>query len=98
MEKYEGDKAVASISIQTTFEGFAINSKGALAKIADKYNLSIPIGHSGWEGRPSPLLYSYRAKGTPWLVIIDKSGNIRFNGYHLKPEKSMALIEMLKQE
>jgi len=95
---YSKDPEVVVVTIQTTFEGFGINNFEALNQIADKYNLSIPIGHSGWAGNPSPMLYRYRAHGTPWLVIIDKSGMIRFGNFHLKPEQSKELIEKLKKE
>jgi hypothetical protein len=95
---YSNDPKVAVVTIQTTFEGFGINSFKVLGQIADKYNLTIPIGHSGWPGNPSPLLYKYAARGTPWLVIVDKSGMIRFSNFHLKPSQSKELIEELKKE
>jgi len=95
---YKNDPEVAVVTIQTTFEGFGINNFEVLADIAKQYNLSIPIGHSGWPGRPSPLLYKYEARGTPWVVIIDKTGMIRFSNYYLKPGESKELIEELKKE
>ena len=95
---YREDPNVAVVTIQTTFEGFSINNFRALGEIADKYNLTIPIGHSGWQGNPSPLLFKYEARGTPWIVIIDKNGMIRFSNFHLQPEKSKELIEELKKE
>jgi len=95
---YNNDSKVAVVTIQTTFEGFGINNSKVLNQIADKYNLSIPVGHSGWPGKPSPLLYKYAARGTPWVVIIDKSGMIRFSNFYLKPNQSIELIEELKKE
>ena len=95
---YNNDPKVAVVTIQTTFEGFGTNNFKVLRQIANRYNLSIPIGHSGWPGKPSPLLYKYVARGTPWIVIIDKSGMIRFSNFHLKPTQSKELIEELKKE
>ncbi len=95
---YKDDPKVAVVTIQTTFEGFGINNVEALSEIAAEYDLSIPIGHNGWPGKPSPLLFEYRARGTPWVVIIDKHGLIRFNNYYLNPEKSIKLIGQLKDE
>ena len=95
---YKNDSKVAVVTIQTTFEGFGINNSKVLNQIADEYNLSIPVGHSGWPGNPSPLLYKYTARGTPWITIIDKSGMIRFSNFHLKPIQSIKLIEELKKE
>ena len=94
---YQNDKTVAVVTIQTTFEGFGINSREALGEIAAEYDLAIPIGHSGSAGDPSPLMYRYKSRGTPWVVIIDKSGMIRFSNFHLEPHQSRALIEELKQ-
>jgi len=86
------------VTIQTTFEGFDVNNAQVLSEVADDYDLTIPIGHSGWQGKPSPLLYKYEARGTPWIVIIDKSGMIRFSNFHLKPTQSKKMIEELKRE
>ena len=95
---YEHDSQVAVVTIQTTFEGFGINSASVLKQIAEEYSLSIPVGHNGWPGNPSPLLYRYAARGTPWIVIIDKSGIIRFSNFHLEPAQSIELIERIKKE
>jgi len=95
---YNDDPEVAVVTIQTTFEGFGVNNAQVLGEVAVDYDLTIPIGHSGWRGKPSPLLYKYEARGTPWVIIIDKSGMIRFSNFHLKPARSKKLIEELKRE
>jgi len=93
---YQNDPEVAVVAIQTTFEGFEINNAEVLVDIAADYSLTIPLGHNGWKGKPSPLLFDYKARGTPWTVVIDKSGMIRFNNFYLKPEKAIQLIEEFK--
>lgn len=95
---YQDDPTVAVVTIQTTFEGFGINDVNALSDVAEKYNLTIPIGHNGWSGNPSPLMYRYKTRGTPWVVIIDKYGKIRFSDFFLKPAESRVIIEKLKSE
>ncbi len=95
---YADDPEVAVVTIQTTFEGFGVNSGQVLNEIAEKYDLTIPVGHNGWQGKPSPLMFEYQARGTPWVVIIDKSGMIRFSNFFLKPAKSRIMIEELKGE
>lgn len=95
---YKDDADVAVVTIQTTFEGFNINDFAALEEIAEKYALNIPMGHSGWPNKPSPLLYSYQARGTPWVVIVDRKGNIQFSNFYQKPAESIRLINMLKEE
>ena len=37
----------------------------------------------------------YRSGGTPWVVIIDRKGVVRFNNFHNSPKKSIALIDSL---
>jgi hypothetical protein len=98
ISNYIDDPHVAIVTIQTTFEGFGVNNAEVLHDVASDYSLSIPVGHNGWQGKPSPLLFDYKARGTPWVVIIDKSGMIRFNNFYLKPEKAMQLIEGLKKD
>ncbi len=98
VSSYVDDPEVAVVAIQTTFEGFSINSAQVLHEVAAKYDLSIPIGHNGWAGKPSPLMYKYKTRGTPWIVIIDKSGMIRFSNFFLKPNESRKIIEELKRE
>jgi hypothetical protein len=39
----------------------------------------------------------YRSGGTPWIVIIDKKGIVRFNGFHLSPAKAIRLIDQLRK-
>ena len=97
-DKYAGDSEVAVVSIQTVFEGFGVNSKEALHTIASRYSLAIPLGHNGGPKNPSPLLFSYRARGTPWVVIIDREGKIRYGGFYQPVKESIALIETLKRE
>lgn len=95
---FKDDAKVAVVTIQTTFEGFSVNDFAALREIADRYSLTIPMGHSGWPDRPSPILYSYQARGTPWVVIIDKKGLIVFNNFYQKPADSIRLIDSLKKQ
>ena len=95
---YKKDTQVAVIGIQTAFEGFWSNNFDALKDIAKEYDLTIPLGHNGWPGNPSPLMRRYRTRGTPWVVIIDGAGIVRANYFHFEPEQSISLMEKLKRE
>ncbi len=98
IKHYEQDQEVAFIAVQTTFEGFAVNTAKAAWKCAQQYGLKIPVGHSGTDGKPSQLMRRYRNGGTPWTVIIDRKGTVRFNDFHIQPQRAIQLIEELKQE
>ena len=94
-DKYKDDPGVAFVVIQSTFEGHRINTADKLKPTAAKYDLPIPFGQSAGGGTP-PIMQKYRTGGTPWTVLIDKTGRIQFNDYHLDPERAALAIEQLK--
>jgi hypothetical protein len=54
------------------------------------------MGHDpGPEGSGSRLMKRYRSGGTPWTVIIDKSGVVRFDGFRLTQPQARSLVERL---
>jgi hypothetical protein len=40
----------------------------------------------------------YSTGGTPWVVIIDKRGVVRFNGFHVDEKRAIDLLENLIKE
>lgn len=95
---YAGDKDVAFVAIQTVFEGYSSNTIQAAAEIIKRYKLTIPVGHSGINGKRSEFMSRYKSGGTPWTVIIDKTGVVRFNDFHAKVENIIQYMDMLKKE
>ena len=98
MEHYQGNDEVAFISVQTAFEGFAANSPQRGKQTAERYSLKIPVGHSGAADKASELMRRYRTGGTPWVIIIDRQGRVRFNGFHVEPDDAVRLIDQLQAE
>lgn len=96
-EHYKNDDDVAFVSIQTVFEGFDTNTPEQVSAMAKRYGFSFPMGHSGAKGSPSALMKNYRTRGTPWTIIIDKDGVVRYNDFHITEKKAKALIETLKK-
>ena len=86
------------IAVQTVFEGFSTNTKERALADAKSFGLDIPVGHDGTLGTPSPLMREYRSGGTPWTVIIDKHGIVRFNGFRLQVKQGEELLNMLINE
>ena len=76
---YQGSDSVAFVAIQTTFEGFFTNTFEGAQKIAHRYGLKIPVGQSGSDKQHSRLMRDYRTGRTPWSIVIDKKGIVRFN-------------------
>ena len=97
-EQFSKDNEVAFVVIQTTFEGHSINDVSKLAKTADRYQLRIPFGQSSGKSGTPEIMRKYRSGGTPWTVLIDKNGKVRFNDFHISSKKATQLINTLKSE
>jgi len=97
-DHYKGKDDVAFVSIQTVFEGFGANTPAKVPEMAKRYGFSFPMGHSGSEANRSELMRNYRTAGTPWVIIIDKKGVVRYNDFHISPAKANKLIETLRAE
>ena len=95
---YKDDKDVAFVAVQTVFEGFHTNTVEAAKKIIKDYNLTMPVGHSGLDNKRSQLMINYKTGGTPWTIIIDKQGVVRFNNFHAKVKDIIEFIDFLKKE
>jgi peroxiredoxin len=92
----DSDKVVFA-AIQTVFEGKHANTYDRMVEIQKEYDLEIPFGHdlgAETERGISSTMQKYRTGGTPWFILIDESGKVVFNDFHLNTEKT---IEYLKQ-
>lgn len=89
---------VAFVAIQTAFEGHGTNTPAAAISTAKRYKLDIPIGHDGSPSQRSSVMQNYRTGGTPWTIIIDKDGVVRFNDFHITPERGAEMIEQLRAQ
>tara|TARA_B100001013_G_scaffold306393_1_gene209529 strand:- start:372 stop:932 length:561 start_codon:yes stop_codon:yes gene_type:complete len=98
VDKYGKDDKVALVAVQTVFEGASFNTPDKAWQTAKKYGLKIPIGHAGKEGKYPALMKNYRTGGTPWVVIIDRQGRVRFNDYHVDPKGAIKFLAQLKEE
>ena len=87
-EQFADDPNVVFVAIQTVFEGFDVNTFERAQEVAQQYGLEIPFGHDpGPDGRRSLVMQRYRTGGTPWTVLIDRQGRIRFNDFHADAEE-----------
>ena len=96
--EYDDTEDIAFVAVQTVFEGFSTNTALRAWETARQFNLDIPVGHDGKAGVGSVLMRRYRTGGTPWVVIIDKKGTVRFNDFHITPANARKLIERLRAE
>ncbi len=96
IKEYKTADDVSFVAVQTVFEGFSTNTAQRAWATAREYKLDIPIGHDGTAGRPSILMQRYRTGGTPWVIIVDKQGIVRFNDFHIPLNRARALIDELR--
>lgn len=96
IKTYAGADDVSFVAVQTVFEGFSTNTAQRAWETAREYELDIPVGHDGTAGRRSVIMQRYRTGGTPWVVIIDKQGIVRFNAFHIETRRARAIIDKLR--
>lgn len=95
---FKDDDEVQCITIQTVFEGFHTNTPQKALKMAKDYKLTdIPVGHSGSKGKRSSIMYGFKTRGTPWTIIIDKNGVVKYNSFHIKADAAIMMIDKLKR-
>ena len=95
-KQFEEDEQVEFVVIQTTFEGHKTNTAAKLKPVAEKYKLPIPFGQSRGDAGTPDIMRKYRTGGTPWVVVIDKQGTVKFNDFHIAPDDAAKLIDSLK--
>lgn len=96
--KYKDNKDIAFLAVQTVFEGKRTNSFKKLRKTQKEYDLAIPFGHddgSNTSHNYPELMEKYLSGGTPWVVIIDKEGVVRFNDFNIQPREANQLLKEL---
>ncbi|RMH19407.1 MAG: TlpA family protein disulfide reductase [Acidobacteria bacterium] len=97
-DRFKDDEGVAFVAVQTVFEGFASNSASDGARTMAEYELPIPWAQAeGEHRRPPPFMVDYRTGGTPWTILIDPEGTVRFDGFGIEPDQAIAVIEKLKR-
>ncbi len=97
--QFGGQSDVVFVAIQTVFEGFTTNTASRALSTVQDFGLDIPTGHDpGPSDGGSLVMRRYRSGGTPWTILIDKKGVVRFNGFRLSPDQARAQVEALIAE
>jgi len=98
IKDYQSADDVSFVAVQTVFEGYSTNTAQRAWDTARRYGLDIPVGHDGGPGRRSTIMRRYRTGGTPWVIIIDKKGVVRFNDFHVPAQRARTIIDKLRGE
>ena len=95
-EHFRDEPSVAFVAIQTVFEGFDANTIERARETSTQYELPIPFGHDpGLDGRRSNVMTHYLTGGTPWTILIDLDGVVRFNDFHIQTRIAKEMIESM---
>ena len=80
-DHYAKTADVVSFHLQTVWEGQHANKPETHKRIADHFKIKSPIGYdSHVDGaRTSLVMTQYSTGGTPWTIVIDKKGIVRFS-------------------
>ena len=97
-EAFKGNDQIKFIAVQTVFEGYSFNTQDKLRQNQLKYALKIPMAHA--VGNPDTrgipeIMRNYRSGGTPWTIIIDPSGKVVYNDFHIQVAQAVSLIELM---
>lgn len=95
--EFADDDDVAFVVVQTTFEGHEQNGADKLLPTAERYGLRIPFGQSAGASGTPEIMREYRTGGTPWVVLINKQGDVDFNDFHIDPNGAVEAIKHLKR-
>lgn len=95
-EQFASDPDVLVLAIQTPFQSFELNTFGAAQELFEKMGLTGPMGHNGTADKKSVTFSNYKALGTPWFIVMDKQGIVRYNDSSLPLEEAIVLFEQLK--
>lgn len=96
VDHYAKEDGIQFFAVQTAFEGLTDNTPSKLQPTAEKFGLtSIPFGHCvKLRGIPN-VNVDYNTGGTPWWVVVDKDGQVVFNGHFLEVDKAVANLNSL---
>jgi thiol-disulfide isomerase/thioredoxin len=95
---YRDVEDVALVAVQTVFEGFDHNTAAAGRRLARRF-FEGPVGHDpGAEGRLPKTMGDFDTGGTPWTIVIDRNGIVRFNDFRIETDAAKKLIEELRRE
>ena len=79
---YRDKSDIVFLAAQTVFERHGHNTAKEGAKLMKRFGLKIPWAHDvGPKGKRSSTLDDFNTGGTPWVIVLDRDGVVRYNGY-----------------
>lgn len=97
-DAFADDPEVLLFAIHTPFRNFETNNHSNAIRLVKEIGLDIPVGQDGSVDKRTVTYDAYRAYGTPWFVVLDKQGVVRFNNYDFPIRDARKLFNKLKAE
>jgi len=100
-QKYSNRQDIQLVGIHTVFEGHSQQTPKQLRQYVKEKNITYPVGIDDYVSsqRMPETMIRYHTRGTPEIVIIDKSGNIRFQHFGaFSSDVAETLIDTLLNE
>lgn len=102
-ELYGERDDVLIVSIHAVFEGHDVQNARRLRQFVHDRDITHPVGIDAYDEKDpkgTPItMRRFQAEGTPQIVIVDKSGKVRFSHFgEFKPEVVESFIDRLVKE
>ena len=93
-ERFGDSDDVVPFHLQTVFEGHSTNTAARGPKEARKHGIDSAVGYDAHvDGIPlSTFMLRYGTGGTPWSIVIDKAGIVRYSNFTPDDPDTLARI------
>ena len=98
-ERYADADDVVLFHLQTVWEAEGVNTPERGPAVARSHGIDVPVAYDAHVdgARFSTFMYAYGTGGTPWSVVIDKDGRVRFSSFTpANPQRLATLIDGLR--
>jgi murein DD-endopeptidase MepM/ murein hydrolase activator NlpD len=98
-QHYRADPDVAVVGLLTPTTANRANSLAGLRKLAEQLPGVKYLGRcAGRRDSPPAMIENCQICGTPWVVLIDREGNVQFSNYVVRAEEIMRRAAELKDK
>ncbi len=98
-KRFAKSKDVVLLHLHTVWEAENVNTPERGHKEMQNHGIKVPVAYDGHVdgARTSIFMHTFGTGGTPWSVVIDKKGKVRFNEVTPKAGQLVKLIKKLQR-
>lgn len=96
-KRFARSKDVVLLHLHTVWEAENVNTPERGHREVKSHGIEAPVAYDGHVdgARTSVFMHTFGTGGTPWTVVIDRKGKVRFN--ELTPAKPEELVKLIKK-